>query len=345
MEKLARLGFDKWFQARTDSKKLAEHEIARVISVHKKDYVISRGEGDIPARLPGKAFYAADSPVDLPTVGDWVYADFQANASDAVISELLPRKTLLKRKASGRSQIPQLIAANIDVAFIMQSLNEDFNLRRLERYLVMVNESAILPIILLSKSDLLPEDAVAEKINSIVSEMPNIKVISYSSKIEHGLSNVRDIFIPGQTYCLLGSSGVGKTTLLNRIIGSDQYETRPVREKDSKGMHTTTRRQLIQLESGAMLIDTPGMRELGNVSADTGIDETFSEIFELSKTCKFNDCTHTHEKNCAVLDAVKNGTLSEKRFHNYLSMKKESTSSKLASFEQNKKRNRQRDGE
>lgn len=334
---LKRLGYNDSLQANTDPEKSAVHDVARVISVHKDSYLVSKGQGDVFAELTGKLLYTADSPVDLPTVGDWVYADFYDDDSHAIIHDVLPRKTLIKRKTSGKNIEFQLIAANIDVAFILQSLDDNFNLRRLERYLVMINESDILPIVLLSKCDLIFEEEINEKMHSIVKTMPDIKLIPFSSENGTNIEKIRQLFVYGQTYCLLGSSGVGKTTLLNCVTGGSAFETSPVREKDSKGRHTTTHRQLIQLESGAMLIDTPGMRELGNMSVDTGIDETFSEILELSKQCKFNNCTHVNEKGCAILAAINNGTLSEKRYQNYLSMKRESNYNEMSYLEKRQK--------
>jgi len=334
---LKRLGFNKWFQANADTEKMAELELARVISVHKDSYVITRGYNEVFAELAGKLIYSADSPVDLPTTGDWIYAHSYDEDSHAIIHHVFPRRTLIKRKTSGKNIEFQLIAANIDIAFIIQSLDSNFNLRRLERYLVMVNESNILPIVLLSKCDLLDEDEIEEKIESIKKVMPDITVLPFSNQSGRNLDKIRELLVFGQTSCLLGSSGVGKTTLLNSITGSYHFETNPVREKDSKGRHTTTHRQMIQLDCGAMLIDTPGMRELGNMSVDTGIDETFSEIMELSTQCRFNNCTHVNEKGCAITGAIKEGLLSEKRYENYISMKKEATYYEMSYFEKKQK--------
>ena len=219
----------------------------------------------------------------------------------------------------------------------MQSLDENFNLRRLERYLVMINESKISPVVLLSKCDLISEREVEEQIANIIKIMPDVKVIPFSSENGTNINTIKSLFVYGKTYCLLGSSGVGKTTLLNHLIEDSHYETGPVREKDSKGRHTTTHRQLIQLDNGALLIDTPGMRELGNMSADAGINETFSEIIELSKQCKFNNCTHVNEAGCAILEAIDKDLLSEKRYQNYLSLKRESSYNEMSYLEKKQK--------
>ena len=231
---------------------------------------------------------------------------------------------MLKRKTPGKKIDFQLIAANIDVAFIVQSLDKNFNLRRLERYLVMVKESKIKPIVLLSKSDLLNTKEISNRLTEIHEIMPFLHVQPFSNENESGLKNVKNFLAPRKTYCLLGSSGVGKTTLLNNLIGESIFTTKTVREKDSKGRHATTYRQLIKLDCEAMLIDSPGMRELGNFSVETGIDETFTDIAELSEYCQFDDCTHASEKGCAVLKAVEDGQVPEKRYQNYIKMKKES---------------------
>jgi ribosome biogenesis GTPase len=230
-----------------------------------------------------------------------------------------------------------LIAANIDVAFIVQSLDENFNLRRLERYLVMINQSHIRPIVLLSKSDLLNSEEVVSRIGEIHKIMPRLHIQPFSNENKSGLKNVKDLLNSELTYCLLGSSGVGKTTLLNNLIGESIFETKTVRKKDGKGRHATTYRQLIKLDCGAMVVDTPGMRELGNFSVETGLNETFAEIKELSEKCQFNDCTHINEKGCAILIAVKDGQLSEKRYQNYLKMNRESIYNEMSYLEKRQK--------
>jgi ribosome biogenesis GTPase len=334
---IEKLGFGKWFRDNLDPVDLDRFDIARVMAVHKDSYMINNGDNDIFAELNGKMLFSADSPIDYPAVGDWVFATFYDDDNFSIIHNVLPRKSLLKRKTSGKKIDFQLIAANIDVAFIVQSLDANFNPRRLERYLVMVKESNIKPIILLSKSDLLETEDIAIRVAEIQKIMPFLHVQPFSNKDGSGLKNIKDLLIPRQTYCLLGSSGVGKTTLLNNLIGESIFKTKTVREKDGKGRHSTTYRQLIKLDCEALLIDTPGMRELGNFSVENGIDETFMEITEIAEQCQFNDCTHVSEKGCAVLKAVEDGQVPEKRYQNYMKMKKESTYYELSYLEKKQK--------
>ena len=334
---IEKLGFGKWFRDNLDPVDLDRFDIARVMAVHKDSYMINNGEKDVFAELNGKMVFSADSPIDYPAVGDWVFATFYDDDNFSIIHDVLPRKSLLKRKTSGKKIDFQLIAANIDVAFIVQSLDANFNPRRLERYLVMAKESKIKPIILLSKCDLLDTEDIAIRVAEIQRIMPFLHVQPFSNKNKSGLKNVKDLLIPRQTYCLLGSSGVGKTTLLNKLIGESIFKTKTVREKDGKGRHATTYRQLIKLDCEALLIDTPGMRELGNFSVETGIEETFMEITELAEQCQFNDCTHFSEKGCAVLKAVEDGQVPERRYQNYMKMKKESTYYEMSYLEKKQK--------
>ncbi|MFK5912871.1 MAG: ribosome small subunit-dependent GTPase A [Woeseiaceae bacterium] len=299
--------------------------------------MITKGQCDVFAELSGKLAYTADSAVDLPTTGDWVYVDFYDDDTHAIIHDILPRKTIVQRKTSGKNFDIQLIAANIDTAFIVQSLDYNFNLRRLERYLVMINEANITPVILLSKSDLVSKDEIEEKIKSVNEISPQTTVLPFSNESGENINNIKAMLESGYAYCLLGSSGVGKTTLLNSLLGDSRFETKSVSKKESKGRHTTTSRELIQLENGAMIIDTPGMRELGNIAVDSGIDETFSDIVDLTMNCKFNNCTHINEKGCAILSAINQGELSEKRYKNYLKIKNETSFNIMSNFEKRQK--------
>jgi len=268
--------------------------------------------------------FSAESKLDFPTVGDWVFVQYFDDETFAIIQEIFPRKTVLKRKVSGKQTDFQLIAANIDTAFIMQSLDDNYNLRRLERYLTMINEGKIQPVILFSKCDLLEKEAIEKIIEGAKKVITNYEPIVFSSENGVGLDKVREVIQPGKTYCLLGSSGVGKTTLLNKLLGRDILRTNTIREKDSKGKHTTSRRELILLENdGGIIIDTPGMRELGNFDINEGIQETFDDIESLASQCKFNDCTHTNEPGCAILTAVEDGEINEKRYENFIKLRKE----------------------
>lgn len=336
-ENIKKLGFDKWFQERVDSAKLTNHQIARVMTVDKNGYTINGGENDILAEITGKMAFNADSPLDLPAVGDWVYAQFFEDDSLAIIHEILPRKSLLKRKTSGKKIEFQLIAANIDTAMIIQSLDANYNPRRLERYMVMINETRIHPVVLLSKSDLLGADEIEKKIWDIHRITPDLQIVVFSNEDGFGLDRVKRLLISGKTYCLLGSSGVGKSSLLNNLMNKEVFETQPVREKDGKGRHTTARRQLIVLENGAMVVDTPGMRELGNIAVESGLSDTFNEIATLADECRFNDCTHILEEGCAVLAALNDGRISKERYQNYIKMNKESVYNEMSYLEKRRK--------
>ncbi len=335
--RIKKLGFNQWFLDRVGPAPPMDFEIARVISVHKDRYVITNGKDEILAALVGKLAFSAQSPLDYPTVGDWVFAQIYDDGQMAIIHAILPRKTLLKRKTPGKKIDFQLIAANIDTAFIMQSLDANFNLRRLERYLVITYESKIQPVVVLSKSDLCASEEIEKNIAAVRKIMPHLQVQPFSNENGSGLEAIRDLLTPGRTYCLLGSSGVGKTTLLNNLIGESQFITKTVRAKDRKGRHATTSRQLIRMDCGAMVIDNPGMRELGVFSVASGLDEAFSEINALSKQCRFNDCAHLNEKGCAVLKAVESGELSEKRYNNYIKMAKESIHNEMSYLEKRQK--------
>lgn len=334
---LTDLGFDHWFQEHQSKIDLAEYHVARVIAVDRERYVVRNACNSVPAELTGKLMYSAESSEDLPCVGDWVLVQYYDADTHAIVHDLLPRKSVLRRKSAGQHIDYQLIAANIDVAFIVQSCDFDFNLRRLERYLVMVKDGDIEPIFLLSKCDLINADELEMKISQIRQNNITIRVFAFSNVTGLGLDCFQLVLKRGKTYCLLGSSGVGKTTLLNQLLGQEVFETNTVREKDGKGRHTTSRRQLIVLNNGAMFIDTPGMRELGMIGVNTGIEESFADMIELAKRCRFTNCTHTREIGCAILSAIANGELPEDRYHSYLKLMKESKYHEMSYFEKRRR--------
>ncbi|MCE5250945.1 ribosome small subunit-dependent GTPase A [bacterium] len=334
---LKNLGFSSWFMERYGDSRQDGYSFARVIAVNKSNYVIRNEKAEITAEVTGKIIYGAESNLDFPATGDWVRVQYFDDDSFAVIHEILPRKSLLKRKMAGKKIDYQLIASNIDTAFIVQTNDFDFNIPRLERYLTMVHESDIKPVIVLSKRDLISPEQLERNIAAIRSMNHDYEIFAFSNKTGEGLNELKGSIRAGETYCLLGSSGVGKTTLINSIIGQDVYATSEVSKKDGKGRHITSRRQLIVLDRGGMIIDTPGMRELGNFGVDTGINETFGDIVALTETCRFKNCTHISEPGCSVLEAVEKGELSAKRYQNYMKLRKESEYYEMSYLDKRKK--------
>ncbi|MEN8260828.1 MAG: ribosome small subunit-dependent GTPase A [Pseudomonadota bacterium] len=321
---LEEFGFSPWFGDQFDPDNADGLAVARVTAVHKGECEVSNGEETRPAKTTGRLRHQAKSKLDYPTVGDWVLVKNFDHEDFGTIKSVLKRKTELKRKTSGRTTRYQLIAANIDAAFIMQTLGPGYNLQRLERYLVMVNESGIEPVVLLSKRDLLSDAELEAKIAEVRARMPHVRILAFSNTDQSGLEEAMALFCPGQTYCIIGSSGVGKTTLLNNLLGEEDFLfTLPVRDKDGKGLHSTTWRELITLGNGAHVIDTPGMRELGNMDVNEGINETFDDITALAGQCRFNDCSHVGTLGCAVTEAVEQGALPEARYNNYIRLMKE----------------------
>lgn len=309
---------------------------ARVLTRGRDSYLIHDGQQTILAELTGKLTYGATSALDLPAVGDWVLVQV-CDPSLAIIHQLLPRRSLLQRKTAGKKIGRQLIAANIDTALIVQSLDSNFNLRRLERYLVMVHQGGIRPQVLFSKRDLLTPADLQERLATARETLPKVPMDSFSNTSAEEMAHIRDYLQPGRTYCLLGSSGVGKTSLLNRLLGTDTFAVSDVREKDNKGRHTTTARELIRLPGGALLIDTPGMRELGHIDAGEGIAAAFDEIEALGEQCRYSDCTHTVEAGCAIRDAVDAGVLQPGRYENYLKLRRETAHHEASYVEKRRK--------
>lgn len=336
---LSMWGFDGWFAEHAAAILQPGQCLARVLAVDRGAFVLRCDEGEIHAALAGRFRFALHAADDLPCVGDWVAVQgpVAGGSGPSLIHAVLPRKTVFRRKAPGKNVEYQLIAANIDRAFIVQGCGFDFNPARLERYLVMANEGGIEPWLILTKTDLVAPDELAQTLERLGRTRLVGRILPVSNVTGLGLDELRALLIPGKTHCLLGSSGVGKSTLINRLLGHDALATRGV-SATGEGVHTTVRRQLLLLPGGAMLIDTPGMRELGLLATADGLDDTFSEINELAAQCRFGDCTHTAEPGCAVRAALQSGALTDDRYRSFLKLRKETEYNERSYVE-----NRQRD--
>jgi len=334
--KLSDLGFDQWFQAHVSDLRQEGRRLARISAVDRGSYLIRNQTKEVPAELAGKFYFQVESSVDLPCVGDWVTVQYHNNDTAAIIHEVFPRKTFLRRKSAGEKVDFQMIAANIDVAFIVQSCHFDFNVRRMDRYLVMAADGGVEPIVILTKTDLIASEELEQKLAAIRSSTITARVLAFSNITGIGFEEFQQVLVSGRTYCLLGSSGVGKTTIINRLIGQDAFDTKAV-SGTGEGIHTTARRQLIVLDQGSMLIDTPGMRELGLLGVSEGVNRGFQEIFRLSLDCRYPNCGHTQEPGCAVRAAIISGVLNEDRYSSYMKLKKESEYHELSYLDKRKK--------
>jgi len=313
--------FEKFEEFRIENN-LDRFEIGRVIAEHKERYIIKTTKGEFEAVITGNMRFTAKSREDFPAVGDWV-ALTTYESDFAIIHKIFPRFSTIKRQAVGQYGEIQLIATNIDYAFLVQSVDRDFNVNRLERYLTICNSSKVSPIIVLSKIDLINEHQISEILENIKVRIKNVPIITISNESQDGYDVIKTIIEKGKTYCMLGSSGVGKSTLLNNLSGKTIMRTDTISQSTNKGRHITSHRELIILENGGILVDNPGMREVGIADSASGLEITFDMIACLSQDCKFKDCTHTNEIGCTVLEAVEKGEIDKASYENYLKMERE----------------------
>lgn len=295
------------------AKEYPQWTLCRVILQEKGKYRIVGSLGEQQAIVSGKFQHETDTASDYPAVGDYVMVDWN-QIGDSVIHQVLHRKSIFLRKAAGTKKTEQVVAANIDNVFLCMSLNSDFNLRRLERYLTIAWDSGAIPVVVLTKSDLCND--LEEKLSEVKTVLMGADLIVTSAVEQDGYRQIKPYIVKGKTVAFVGSSGVGKSTMINCLLGEKRMETRELRSNDT-GHHTTTHRELVMLPNGAMLIDTPGMREIGMWDSGEGLKIAFTDIEELTTSCRFKNCTHTNEPDCAVNNALQDGTLSSERWVSY----------------------------
>lgn len=330
------LGYNETLKHWWEENSLDGFEPGRVVEEHKEKYLVRTACAEYEAEITGNLRYTAESREDFPTVGDWVaFAVYEGGL--AVIHRIFPRFSILRRNAVGKFGETQVIAANIDYAFLIQAADRDFNLNRLERYLTICNASRVHPIVVLSKIDLIDSHELSVLMERIQHRIGDIPLLALSNITQQGVDSLRTTIERGKTYCLLGSSGVGKSTLLNALSGTTLMKTDSVSDRMKKGRHVTSHRALVVLPSGGILIDNPGMREVGIADSGEGIEVTFDRIARLAMDCRFKDCTHTSETGCAVLKALQRGEIEEGSYRNYLKLRKEEAHFESSVAERRKK--------
>jgi ribosome biogenesis GTPase len=333
-DELYELGWNDWFEQRAVCK--PTDTVARVAAVDRDQLLLVDQTGHFRAKLSGSYLHHHQVSQELPCVGDWVCVERQRGDGFGVIHALLERRTSLRRKSAGNSIEHQMIAANLDYVVIVQSCQFDFNLNRLERYLVMVTEGGAEPYILLTKTDLVDPTVLDRQLAEIAVAGITAPILPLSNVTRDGLDHLKRLLLPGKTYCFVGSSGVGKSTLINQLIGRQRLQTEAV-SGTGEGRHTTVRRELIRLEGGALVIDNPGMREFGILGADCGIGSSYSSISALSSRCRYRNCSHTDEPGCAVLAAMQAGEISPESLENFHKLREESNFNDMSYAEKRKK--------
>ncbi|MBS4539530.1 ribosome small subunit-dependent GTPase A [Clostridium sp. D2Q-11] len=317
---LINLGWNDFFQDYYNSYGDDNLTVGRISAEYRNHYEVITEIGEIKGEISGKLRYTIETKSDFPVVGDWVVINRLDN-NFAIINDVLPRKSMFKRKAPGNKIEEQILASNIDYIFIVTSLNQNYNLRRIERYVTISWESGAIPVVILSKSDLC--DDKENKIIEVENIAPGVDIHAISAMTGKGVENLSKYVKEGNTICLLGSSGVGKSTLVNRLIGEDTMDTGDIRLDDGRGKHTTTHRQMMNIPEGGLIIDTPGIREIALWDGDNGIEEAFKDLEILSNKCKFTDCKHESEPGCAITQAINNGSLAKERLDSYKKLQRE----------------------
>ncbi|MCW5898998.1 MAG: ribosome small subunit-dependent GTPase A [Flavobacteriales bacterium] len=315
---------------------LEGYTVGRVVAEHRERYVVRTTEGDLEAEIIGKLRAEARDRMDFPAVGDWVALRLH-EPGHATIHRVFPRSSAITRKAIGEYGGTQIIATNIDHAFLVQAMDRDFNINRLERYLTICHASGVRPIIVLTKTDLFGAEQVDELKEQVRARIAHVPIIALSNLTTNGCDAVRRIMEKGKTYCLLGSSGVGKSSLLNNLVGTETLRTGAINASTGKGRHITSHRELFVLGTGGIIIDNPGMREVGVTDVEGGLELTFEQIASLAQDCRFSDCTHTQEVGCAVLAALQRGEVDEASYANYQKMKNEAAFFRSTLAERRKK--------
>lgn len=330
------LGYNNNLEKLRNENNLKDFEIGRVISEHKERYIVKTEKGEFEAEITGHLRFSSKNRKDFPAVGDWVAITIH-DSHFSIIHSILPRFSVISRQAVGKFGEIQIIAANIDYALLLQAADRDFNVNRLERYLTICNSSRVSPIIVLTKIDLIDEHLTLEILDKIKTRINNVPIIAISNESQEGYDKIKNIIEKGKTYCMLGSSGVGKSTLLNNLSGKSLMRTSNISHSTNKGKHVTSHRELIILENGGILIDNPGMREVGIADSASGLETTFDMIIRLSRNCKFKDCTHTNEIGCSVIEALEKGEVNQASYENYLKLERERAHFESTVLEKRKK--------